>query len=147
MSVVSRPRGFACALISGALVLGGLVSAGTAAAAPGRTAIAGTHPAWAVSSPGTAAPAVTSGAVNVRVYLAGQDPDGLAAYAKAVSDPSSSSYGDYLTAAQVQQRFGATSAQIAAVKSWLTSNGLSDHRRDGRNRRLRGGERHGRAGE
>lgn len=41
-----------------------------------------------------------------------------------MADPASASYGKYLTAAQTQARFGATKAQVAAVKSWLTSAGL-----------------------
>jgi subtilase family serine protease len=43
----------------------------------------------------------------------------------AVSDPTSASYGDYLTPAQAQARFGATSAQIQAVQSWMTGAGLT----------------------
>jgi len=63
--------------------------------------------------------------VNARVYLAGQDPAGLAAYAAAVSQPGNAAYGQFLSPAQVQARFGPTSAQIAAVKSWLTGEGLT----------------------
>ncbi len=124
MSMLHRHRWVAGA-VAGAAILSGLVSAGSAVAAPGRSAIPGTHPDWAVSRAGHQAPAVTSGAVNLRVYLAGQDPAGLAAYATAVSDPTSASYGNYLTPAQAQARFGTTSAQIQAVESWLTSAGLT----------------------
>jgi subtilase family serine protease len=120
-----RPRRVACALAGTAVILGGLVSTGSAAAANGRSTIPGTHPGWAVARGGAVAPTVTAGSVNLRVYLASSDPSGLASYATAVSDPSSASYGNYLTPAQVQARFGATSAQVDAVKSWLTSNGLS----------------------
>ena len=124
MSMLHRHRWVAGA-VAGAAILSGLVSAGSAVAAPGRSAIPGTHPDWAVSRAGHQAPAVTSGAVNLRVYLAGQDPAGLAAYATAVSDPTSASYGNYLTPAQAQARFGTTSAQIQAVESWLKSAGLT----------------------
>jgi subtilase family serine protease len=124
MSMLHHHRWVACA-VAGAAILSGLVSAGSAVAAPGRAAIPGTHPDWAVSRAGHQAPAVTTGAVNLRVYLAGQDPAGLAAYATAVSDPTSASHGDYLTPAQAQARFGATSAQIQAVESWLTGAGLT----------------------
>ncbi|MGD0937152.1 MAG: S53 family peptidase, partial [Streptosporangiaceae bacterium] len=72
----------------------------------------------------SAAP-VTTGTVNARVYLAGQNAAGLAAYATAVSTPSSADYGRYLSAAQVKAEFGPTSAQIAAVKAWLTGDGLT----------------------
>ena len=124
MSMLHRHRWVAGA-VAGAAILSGLVSAGSAVAAPGRSAIPGTHPDWAVSRAGHQAPAVTSGAVNLRVYLAGQDPAGLAAYATAVSDPTSASYGNYLTPAQAQARFGTTSAQIQAVESWLKGAGLT----------------------
>jgi subtilase family serine protease len=113
------------ALAGAAAVLGGLACTGTAAAAPGRAAIAGTHPSWAVSTHGKSATSVTSGAVNLRVYLAGQDPAGLASYAKSVSDPGSATYGHYLSPAEVRSRFGATSAQIQAVKTWLAGAGLT----------------------
>ena len=58
-------------------------------------------------------------------YLAGQNAAGLPAYATAVSTPSSADYGHYLSAAQVKAEFGPTSAQIAAVKAWLTGDGLT----------------------
>ena len=125
MSMLLRSRRIACALAGTAAILGGLVSTGSAAAANGRSAIPGTHPGWAVARGGAVAPTVTAGSVNLRVYLASSDPSGLASYASAVSDPNSASYGNYLTPDQVQARFGATSAQVDAVKSWLTSNGLS----------------------
>ena len=125
MSMLVRHRGIASALAGTAAVLGGLVSAGSAVAAPGRAAIPGTHPAWAVSRAGVTAPAVTTGSVNLRVYLTSQDPSGLAAYASAVSDPSNANYGNYLTTGQAQARFGATSAAVDAVKSWLTGAGLT----------------------
>lgn len=125
MSAVRRLRLSTGALAGAAVVLGGLFSAGPALAAPGRASIAGTHPDWAVSHAGKRAPAVTSGSVNLRVYLAGQDPAGLASFAKSVSDPSSATYGKFLSPGQVQARFGATAAQVQAVKSWLTGAGLT----------------------
>jgi subtilase family serine protease len=105
------------------------VSAGVALAAPsnadsGSATLAGSTPAYATASAdlgqtGTAAP------LSVRVYLQGQDPAGLAAYARAVSDPSSASYKHFMSAQQVQSRFGATQAQIDAVSAWLKGAGLT----------------------
>jgi len=118
-------RSIAWAVACGAVALGGLVCSAGASAAPGRYPIAGSHPSWAVSQPGTAAPAVTSGEVNVEVYLASQDPSGLASFAQAVSDPSSATYGDYLSAAQVLATYGPTSAEAQAVQSWLQSAGMT----------------------
>ncbi|MGI5374899.1 S53 family peptidase [Streptomyces sp. CA-251387] len=108
-------------LLAGALALG--IPAAHAAGHADRDTLAGTRPAWATTKADRGATA-DSAPVSVRVYLAGRDATGLAAYAKAVSDPDSASYGTYLTAKQAQARFGATKAQVAAVKSWLTSAGL-----------------------
>ncbi|WP_234469267.1 protease pro-enzyme activation domain-containing protein [Streptomyces sp. MBT62] len=108
-------------MIAGALALG--IPAAHAADTPGRDSLAGTKPAWATAKADKGATSDSS-KVSARVYFAGRNASGLAAYAKAVSDPSSALYGKYLSAAQVQQRFGATTAQVTAVKSWLKSAGL-----------------------
>src|SRR5215472_10306369 len=99
--------------------------AGIAGTHPGWAGIAGTHPSWATASARMSAQAVTSGTVFARVYLAGQDPAGLAAYAMASSTPGNALYGHYLTPAQVMARYGPTQAQVSAVISWLTAAGLS----------------------
>ncbi|GGM17622.1 serine protease [Streptomyces fumigatiscleroticus] len=108
-------------MLAGALALG--IPAAHAADGPGRDTLAGTRPAWATAKADKGA-ASDGARVSARVYLAGRDAAGLAAYAKAVSDPDSASYGKYLSAAQARARFGASGAQVAAVKSWLTSAGL-----------------------
>jgi hypothetical protein len=82
-----------------------------------------THPAWATADKDKGAiPAAQQ--ISTRVYLTGQDPAGLAAAARAASDPKSPDYQHYLTPAQIQARFGATPAQVAAVQKWLTDSGL-----------------------
>lgn len=108
-------------MIAGALALG--IPAAHAADSPARDTLAGTKPAWATAKADKGA-AADSTRVSARVYLAGRDATGLAAYAKAVSDPTSAAYGKYLSAKQAQQHFGATAEQVAAVKSWLASAGL-----------------------
>ncbi|MCX4975082.1 protease pro-enzyme activation domain-containing protein [Streptomyces sp. NBC_00620] len=108
-------------LLAGALAFG--IPVAQAADGPGRDTLAGTKPTWATAKADKGATADSS-QVSARVYLAGRDASGLAAYAKAVSDPESASYGKYLSATQAQNRFGATEAQVAAVTSWLKSAGL-----------------------
>ncbi|MGC9541099.1 S53 family peptidase [Streptomyces sp. UG1] len=108
-------------LLTGALALG--IPAAHAADDPVRDRLAGTKPAWATARADKGA-ASDSARVSARVYLRGRDAAGLAAYAKAVSDPASASYGKYLSASRARARFGATKAQVAAVKGWLTSAGL-----------------------
>ncbi|GAA3788874.1 S53 family peptidase [Streptomyces coacervatus] len=108
-------------MIAGALALG--IPAAHAADNPGRDALAGTKPAWATAK-ADKGDASNGAQLSARVYFAGKDAAGLAAYAKAVSDPSSAAYGKYLSAKQAAARYGATKAQVAAVKSWLRSSGL-----------------------
>lgn len=81
-------------MVAGALVLG--TPAAHAADHSGRTTLAGTKPAWATATADKGA-ASDNARVDARVYLAGQDPEGLTAYARAVADPSSPQYGRYLT--------------------------------------------------
>jgi subtilase family serine protease len=102
-----------------------VLSTGANAQAAGgsRAILAGTHPAWAVQGRMVAS-AETSSAVTARVYLAGRDPAGLAAYATAVSDPATALYRKFLTSQQERRRFGPSAAQVAAVRGWLTSAGL-----------------------
>ncbi|MGW2179947.1 protease pro-enzyme activation domain-containing protein [Streptomyces sp. NPDC001732] len=110
-------------LLAGALVLGA-PDAGAASAPGGRDALQGTRPARATAGADRGA-ASDSGEVRLRVHLAGRDAKGLAAYAAAVSDPRSASYGKYPSAGRAQARFGATPQQIDRVARWLGSNGLT----------------------
>ncbi|MEU9879643.1 S53 family peptidase [Streptomyces phaeochromogenes] len=110
-------------LLAGALALG--IPAAHASTDPdGRDTLQGTKPLWATAQADKGATADAS-RVSARVYLAGRDAAGLSAYAKAVSDPSSASYGKYLSAGQADARFGATKAQVAQVTAWLKSAGLT----------------------
>ncbi|MDH6140755.1 MULTISPECIES: S53 family peptidase [Kitasatospora] len=113
-----------------ALVLGTVAVASPAIADPGPTgpiaakALPGTHPDWA--TPQADAGAVPAGtAATARVYLAGRDQAGLDAFAKAVSDPNSPQFGQFLSADQVQSRFGTSPEQVKAVSQWLTDSGLT----------------------
>lgn len=96
-----------------------------AQAGTARAGIAGTHPAWAAASARTSSKPVTTGTITARVYLAGQDPAGLAAYATDVSTPGNPLYGHYLTPAQVMARYGPSRTQISSVRDWLTTSGMT----------------------
>ncbi|MEV8033811.1 S53 family peptidase [Streptomyces sp. NPDC086182] len=108
-------------LLAGALALG--IPAAHAVDGPSRVTLAGTKPAWATAHADKGA-ASDSSQLAARVYFAGRDAKGLAAYARSVSDPHSASYGKYLSAKKAQARFGATKAQVTAVTDWLKSAGL-----------------------
>ena len=125
MPQVTRLRVAAAAIAAGALTLGTLVSATAAQAANPRRAIADSHPAWAVAAKRLSSQAVTSGTVNARVYLAPSHQAELAADVAAVSSPTSKSYRHFWTTAAVRKEFAPSAAEVASVKSWLTSAGLS----------------------
>jgi subtilase family serine protease len=63
--------------------------------------------------------------IGFSVYLKMRDQAGAEAVAAAVSDPNSSSYGHYLSPAQVRSRFAATNATVRTVRNWLSSTGLT----------------------
>jgi subtilase family serine protease len=121
---LTRLRVIATGGAAAALAIG-VMTAAAAQPTPARATLAGTHPAWATGKTKLGSTAVTSGTVTANVYLAGQDPSGLTAYATAVSTPGNALYGHYLSAQQVMSRFGPTTAQISAVRNWLAGAGLS----------------------
>jgi subtilase family serine protease len=124
--VSKRIRTIATSAAAVALCAGAVAAASPGQASPApRSSIPHTHPSWASAGQQVSDQPVTTGTVTARVYLAGQDPAGLAAYAQAVSTPGNASYGQYLTPDQVQDRFGPTSDQITAVRDWLTGAGLT----------------------
>jgi subtilase family serine protease len=105
----------------GLLVLGTMV--GSASAASGRAALAGSVPSWAKASNFKQA-ADPNAWVGFRVYLGLRDEAGAEAFARAVSNPKSSSYGKYLTPAQFRQRFARSQSDASKVQSWLRSEGF-----------------------
>jgi subtilase family serine protease len=68
---------------------------------------------------GTIEPLSSGQQLNLRVYLTGQHPAGLAAAALAVATPHTAGYARYLTPAEFMRRFGPTRAQTAKVVGWL----------------------------
>jgi subtilase family serine protease len=106
--------------------LSSTIALSCANAAPGaneRSTLQGSVPPWAKANKpaGSVDPAT---AVGFRVYLGWTDAGAAAALAKAVSDPRSSSYGQYLTPNQFRSRFAPSAADTAKVKNWLKSQGF-----------------------
>lgn len=62
--------------------------------------------------------------VGFLVYLKTRDEAGAEATARAVSDPHSSRYRQYLSTTQVRAQFAPTAATVDAVTSWLSSGGF-----------------------
>ncbi|HEU5155939.1 MAG TPA: S53 family peptidase [Streptosporangiaceae bacterium] len=115
------------------------IPGGSAGAADGRDPILGTKPAWAIDSALAATTKADSAEqIDARVWLAGRDPRGMTNYARAVSDPASPLYRQFLTPARFNQRFGPTARQIGAVTSWLKSAGLTVTEQNNHYVRVRG---------
>jgi subtilase family serine protease len=112
----------AAAMLAAAAVVG--LSAATAGAASGRSTLAGSVPAWANAANKIGAADPTD-SVGFRVYLGWRDPSAVEALARAVSDPTSSSYGNYLTPQQFRQRFAPSQAQVNSVQKWLRDQGFA----------------------
>jgi subtilase family serine protease len=113
------------AIVTAAAVLT-LVMSGSlvaAQASSGRTALPGNKPSWA-SPKNLVGPANPNQDVGFRVYLGWRDEAAVQAFAEAVSNPRSSSYGHYLSPAQFRSQFAPTTSSVGAVKSWLASQGF-----------------------
>jgi subtilase family serine protease len=95
-----------------------------AAAADGPSAIPQSHPQWATPQSKVADVAASS-AVTFRVYLKTRNEAGAEAVARAVSDPTSAAYGQYLSPAQVKAQFAPTQSQVDSVRGWLGSSGFA----------------------
>src|SRR5260370_35836095 len=110
-------------LLVGCAALGNFLVPGHAAAS-GRTSLPGSVPSWA-NAKNYAGQADANTDIGFRVYLAWNNPSAVESLAGAVSDPHTSSYGQYLTAAQFRQQFAPSQAQVGAVQSWLHSQSFS----------------------
>src|SRR4051812_43060170 len=102
------------------------LAAGTQASSSdhgGRQTLSGTKPAWASVAPTLGTVSETQ-SVSAKVWLAPRNASGLDALARAVGDPSSSQYRQYLTESQYRAQFAPTDAQVASVRQWLEGAGL-----------------------
>lgn len=94
------------------------------AAAPARTALAGSV------TPHLASDAVRTGSVaadaplSLEISLTPRNQAGLDAFLRDVSDPASPQYKHYLTVAQYAAAYGATDAQVSQLTAYLRGQGL-----------------------
>jgi subtilase family serine protease len=123
LSFISKRR--LLGIVLALAVIAATVPAVVILAAPsGRSTLAGSKPSWANSKNyrGAADPNAN---IGFRLYLGWNNASAVEALAKAVSDPHSSAYGQYLTPAQFRQQFAPSQSQVGAVQSWLRSQGFS----------------------
>jgi subtilase family serine protease len=111
-------------LLAGATALTVITMAGPALAAPqGRHPLHGSIPRWLHQAHdlGTTS---SSQQVNFGVLLGMRDEAGAVATLQAVSDPSSTSYGQWLSNETFNSRYAPASSDVAAVQEWLRSQGF-----------------------
>jgi subtilase family serine protease len=98
----------------------------SAFATPGnaRSALNGSVPPWATAA-NFKSSTPPDDSVGFRVYLGLRNADQAEALAKAVSDPSSSSFHKFLTPGDFRNSFAPTQAQVGNVRSWLQSQGFT----------------------
>ena len=101
-----------------------VVAAPASAAAASRTVVPGSAPSWAKASRDRGVVAGDQSA-TVTVYLPLRGAAAASSLLDQVSDPTSSSYGQYLTPDQFRQRFAASDADVAAVTSFLRGAGFT----------------------
>ncbi len=116
-----RNRPVIAVLASFAIGAGGLATASLASAASVNVQAASP----AVTSAHSLGRTPASTAIEVDVGLQLSDPAGALALARAVADPKSPSYRQFLTPAQWEKRFSPTKASVDAVTEWLRAQGLT----------------------
>src|SRR5579859_927409 len=112
-------------LLSGAAVAVGLsVAIPATAGAASSASLPNSHPSWATPANKVASTALDS-QIQFSVYLKMRDQAGAEAAATAASDPASSSYGHYLSPAQVRAQYAATDTTVQSVQHCLSSAGFT----------------------
>src|SRR5579871_4710181 len=96
---------------------------GAVAATPGVT-LSGHHPSWAVAANDRGnAGNLPLGHMTVHLARSPERQHAFDALLAAQQTPGSRHYHQWLTAAQIGERFGASDADIARVTSWLVQQG------------------------
>ncbi len=120
-------RRLAAAMVTAVTAVAGVAAvatAGSAGASTPRHPLADSAPTWLGHA--TRAGAVPGGtSVDFVVLLAMRDRSGAEALVQQLSDPSSRSYGAWLTDAQFDARFAPQATDVAAARSWLRASGLA----------------------
>src|SRR5690242_8729678 len=125
MGGAMRRRAIGISIVAtAAMTVAGIGTAAGAANTPAKSPVPNSKPAW-TSHAKNLGHASSSGRVSLRVYLAPNGGlDALKTAVANVSDPKSSSYRKFLSAAQYHATYDASGATVASVSSWLKDNGL-----------------------
>ena len=100
------------------------LTASTGSASQGRPSVPGSRPGWLNHAHDLGA-APSSAQVDFGVLLAMRNEADAEATLQSISDPTSSSYGNWLSSATFDARYAPASSDVAAVQSWLRTQGFS----------------------
>ena len=119
-------RSVLAVVISGATVFGGLAAAaGTASASgPQRHYLSGSTPKW-LSKAHSVGATSASEQVGFGVLLSMRNEAGAEATLKAISDPTSASYGKWLTNQAFDEQYAPAKSSVTAVQDWLRGQGFT----------------------
>jgi subtilase family serine protease len=119
-----RYRAAAGLLVASATAVALAMAPGAASASPtARHPLDGSLPRWLPQAQNLGSTS-SSQQVSFGVLLSMRDQAGAAATLKAISDPSSSSYGQWLSNAAFDARYAPAGSSVAAVRGWLRSEGF-----------------------
>ena len=114
----------ALVLVGAAVLTVPFAASSAYAATSSRATIAGSTPSWATTGRVVGSPSAST-RITFNVVLPLRNAAVADTLAAAVSNPKSSSYGHYLTAAQFNNRFAPTTAQVNKVAKFLRSAGIT----------------------
>jgi len=94
-----------------------------ASASVGRQALRGSGPGWLPKASDLGATSAAA-VIHFGVLLTMRDQAGAEATLQRIADPSSASYGNWLSNAEFNARYAPDKAEVAAVQGWLSSQGI-----------------------
>src|SRR3954471_5981111 len=98
-----------------------MASGGAEGAKSARSTISGSAPSWATAEREVGA---AKGSVDFSVVLRWRHARALEAFDRAVSDPASPTYADYLSPAEFRRRFAPRRSDVRRVRRFLASRGF-----------------------
>ena len=110
-------------VLAGGTLIAVTAAAGAASSSQGRQPIPGSSPGW-LSRAHDLGATPSADQVDFGVLLNMRDQAGAEAMVQAISDPTSASYGDWLSNAAFDAQYAPAAADVAAVQSWLRSQGF-----------------------
>jgi subtilase family serine protease len=97
----------------------------TAASRPGRHVLNGSQPRWLTRARATGSAPADASTIHFGLLLKLRDTAAAEATLASVSDPTSASYGQWLTSSEFKTRFAPAQSDVNAVQSWLKGQGFA----------------------